>query len=93
MSQSIMDNQCFEFALEIMEIYGDIQEQQEYVLSKQLALGSTGLIANAKDASNSESNKNSNPKNCMTSKVTKEPKHWRRLLQAYKLLDLVNTDS
>ena len=92
MSQSIMDNQCFEFALEIMEIYSDIQEQREYVLSKQLPLGSIGLIANVKDASNCGSEKNSNPKICMASKVTKEPKHWQRLLQAYKLLDFVNTD-
>lgn len=41
MTTSIIQKKSFEFALEIIQLYRKLQEEQEYVISKQLLRSGT----------------------------------------------------
>jgi four helix bundle protein len=50
MKDSIVKNKSFEFALRIIELYKIMQEQKEFVLSKQLLRSGTSIGANINEA-------------------------------------------
>ena len=44
-----IDEQIFQFALLIIEVYKDLQSKKEYVLSKQLLRSGTSIGANVEE--------------------------------------------
>lgn len=46
MAESIIQKKSFEFALEIIRLYQELQDRREYVLSKQLLRSGTSIGAN-----------------------------------------------
>ena len=50
MAESLIRKKSFEFALVIINLYRKLQEQREYVLSKQLLRSGTSIGANVEEA-------------------------------------------
>lgn len=92
MAESIIQQKSFQFALEIIHLYIKLQEQREYVLSKQLLRSGTSIGANVEEASGGQSRKDLLAKMYIAYKEARETKYWLRLLQQSKLvnIDLTN---
>lgn len=51
MAESIIQQKSFAFALIIIQLYRELRDQREYVLSKQLLRSGTSIGANVMEAS------------------------------------------
>ncbi|MBH8561317.1 four helix bundle protein [Nostoc sp. CENA67] len=92
MAESIIQKKSFQFALEVINLYIRLQDQREYVLSKQLLRSGTSIGANVEEASGGQSRKDFLAKMYIAYKEAKETKYWLRLLQHSRLvnIDLTN---
>lgn len=57
MSNNIIEEKSFRFAIDIINTYKDLCEKKEYVLSKQLLRSGTSIGANVKEALRGQINK------------------------------------
>ena len=88
MAESVIQKKSFEFALEVIRLYRQLQEQHEYVLSKQLLRSGTSIGANVEEASAGQSRKDFLMKMSIASKEARETKYWLRLLQESKIANV-----
>ena len=88
MKESIIQQKSFAFALQIIRLYSRLQEQREYVLSKQLLRSGTSIGANVEEASAGQSRKDFLAKMAIASKEARETRYWLRLLCESKLVTL-----
>ena len=86
--ESIIQKKSFEFALEIIQLYRELEQQREYVLSKQLLRSGTSIGANVEEASAGQSRNHFLSKMSIASKEAKETKYWLRLLQESKIVNI-----
>jgi len=73
-------DKSFEFALKIIKLYQHLQDQREYVLSKQLLRSGTSIGANIEEATAAESRRDFLHKLAIASKEARETNYWLRLL-------------
>ena len=78
----------FDFALQIIELYKQLIEKKEFIISKQLLRSSTSLGANIEEAIAGQSRKDFISKMSIASKEARETKYWLRLLDRSKLVNL-----
>ncbi|MBK7741829.1 MAG: four helix bundle protein [Saprospiraceae bacterium] len=88
MKESIVKDRSFKFALGIIEIYKRLQEQNEYVLSKQLLRSGTSIGANINEALAGESRADFKHKMSIASKEARETKYWLELLEQSQLREI-----
>src|SRR5690349_9012736 len=88
MAESLIRKKSFEFALVIISLYRKLQEQREYVLSKQLLRSGTSIGANVEEACAGQSRKDFLAKMSIASKEARETKYWLLLLHHSKLVDI-----
>ncbi|MBD1921696.1 four helix bundle protein [Microcoleus sp. FACHB-831] len=88
MPESIIQKKSFEFALEIIRLYQELQDRREYVLSKQLLRSGTSIGANVEEASAGQSRRDFLAKMSIASKEARETKYLLKLLQKSNLLDI-----
>lgn len=50
MKDSIVKNKSYQFSLQIIHLYKQLQEEREFVLSKQLLRSGTSIGANIEEA-------------------------------------------
>jgi four helix bundle protein len=62
-AENIIQKKSFEFALEIIQLYRKLQEEREYVISKQLLRSGISIGANVEEASAGQSRKDFLAKN------------------------------
>lgn len=86
MSESIIQQKSFQFALEIIQLYSELQKQREYVLSKQLLRSATSIGANVEEASGGQSRKDFLAKMYIAYKEARETRYWLRLLKHSELV-------
>ena len=86
MRESIIQRKSFAFALQVVRLYTKLQEQREYVLSKQLLRSGTSIGANVEEATAGQSRKDFLAKMAIASKEARETRYWLRLLQASDLV-------
>lgn len=77
---NIILDRSFEFALKIIELYRQMTEQKEYVLSKQILRSGTSIGANVEEASAGYSKKDFAAKMTIASKEARETRYWLRLI-------------
>lgn len=88
MKENIVKNKSFDFALEIINAYRHLSEQQrEFVLSKQLLRSGTSIGANLEEADGAQSKRDFLHKTSISYKEAKETMYWLRLLKESKWLD------
>ncbi len=73
-------DKSFEFALKIVCLYQELQNQREFVLSKQLLRSGTSIGANVEEATAAESRRDFLHKLGIASKEARETSYWLRLL-------------
>ena len=70
----------------MIELYRHLQDEKEYVLSKQLLRSGTSIGANVEEATAAQSRKDFAAKMAISSKEARETKYWLRLLQESQLV-------
>lgn len=75
MGESIIQKKSFEFALEIIQLYRELEQRREYVLSKQLLRSGTSIGANVEEASAGQSRNDFLAKMSIASKEARETKY------------------
>ena len=86
--ENIIVTRSFDFALAIIELYKQMIEQKEFVLSKQLLRSGTSIGANIQEATAAISKKDFTSKMSIASKEARETKYWLQLLDRSKLVNL-----
>ena len=88
MSESIVRQKSFAFALEIISLYKQLQGEKEFVLSKQMLRSGTSIGANIEEALAGQSRRDFLAKMSIASKEARETRYWLVLLQQSKLTKL-----
>ncbi len=70
----------YQFALAVINLYLRVQEQREFVISKQLLRSGTSIGANVEEALAAESRRDFVHKMALASKEARETVYWLRLL-------------
>jgi len=84
---NIIKDKSYKFALDIINIYEQMINQNEFILSKQLLRSGTSIGANAEEAIAAQSRKDFISKMSISSKEARETNYWLRLLRDSKLCD------
>ncbi|HSK74750.1 MAG TPA: four helix bundle protein [Pyrinomonadaceae bacterium] len=80
MKESLIQQKAFSFALMIIELFRRLQDENEFVLSKQLLRSGTSIGADVEEATAAQSRKDFLSKMSIASKEARETKYWLRLL-------------
>lgn len=83
---SVIRQKSFQFALDIIALYRQLQDKHEYVISRQLLRSGTSIGANVEEATAGQSRKDFLSKMAIASKEARETKYWLLLLQKSKLV-------
>lgn len=84
--ENVILDKTFDFALSIIELYKQMIEQKEYVLSKQILRSGTSIGANVEEATAAISKKDFIAKMSISSKEARETRYWLRLLDRSKIV-------
>jgi four helix bundle protein len=88
LKRSLIQDRSFEFAKLIINLYKDLIEQREYVLSKQLLRSGTSVGANVREASAGQSRRDFLHKMSIASKEARETIYWLELIQSTELVGI-----
>lgn len=80
MSPSIILDKCVEFSLECIKLYKILQQNSEFIISKQMLRSATSIWANVAEATAAQSKKDFYAKICIAYKEAHETKYWLILL-------------
>ncbi|MFA6080310.1 MAG: four helix bundle protein [Candidatus Gracilibacteria bacterium] len=85
MTENIITQKSEDFALSCIRIYQALQNEGEFILSKQLLRSGTSIGANIAEANSSQSKKDFFSKVCIAYKEAHETQYWIGLLQKSSL--------
>lgn len=85
MKENIVKNKSFAFALSAIKLYSFLQENNEYVISKQFLRSATSIGANINEAIAGESKADFSHKMAIASKEARETLYWLELLDCSQL--------
>ena len=88
MVKSIIKEKSFEFAVKIVKLYKELNEEKEFIISKQLLRSGTSIGANIKEALQGQSKADFISKLSISLKEAVETEYWLELLIATKLTKL-----
>lgn len=91
MKESIVQKKSFEFSLKIISLYKKLQEEKEFIISRQILRSGTSIGANIEEALAGQSKKDFIAKMSISSKEARETKYWLRLLKESELTT-INVD-
>jgi four helix bundle protein len=81
MSNNIIVDKSIEFALSCIILYQKLQQEAEYVISKQILRSWTSIWANIAEANAAQSKKDFYAKMCIAYKEAHETQYWLILLE------------
>ncbi len=82
---NLIQEKSFSFALSIISLYKKLQEEGEYIISKQILRSATSIGANVEEAIAGQSRKDFVNKLSISLKEARETRYWLRLLQESEL--------
>jgi four helix bundle protein len=85
---NIILDKSFDFALSIIELYKQMIDQKEFILSKQILRSGTSIGANIEEATAAISKKDFTAKMSIASKEARETRYWLRLINKGKLVKI-----
>jgi four helix bundle protein len=88
MSESIIGNKSFDFALQVIELYKKLVNEKEFVISKQLLRSATSIGANVQESISAQSKKDFINKMYIALKESRESKYWLMLLKDSTLTNI-----
>jgi four helix bundle protein len=83
MKENIIRDKSFQFAIKSIDLYKELIENKEYVLSKQFLRSATSIGANIEEATAGVSKKDFVHKLAISSKEARETYYWLRLIEHY----------
>jgi putative PIN family toxin of toxin-antitoxin system len=83
---NLVREKCFAFAIEIIKLYKKLEQQREYVISKQVLRSGTSIGALVEESTAAESRRDFLHKLNIASKEARETHYWLRLLQQSDLV-------
>ena len=86
--ENLIMDRSFAFALVIVDLYKQLVERKEFVLSKQLLRSGTSIGANVAEATAAVSKRDFASKMSIASKEARETKYWLDLLEHSQLVEL-----
>src|SRR5215211_1823996 len=87
-SENKIADLSFDFAISVIDLYKQLVEKKEFILSKQLLRSGTSIGANVEEAIAAQSRKDFISKMSIASKEARETRYWLRLLNKSKLVGL-----
>ena len=87
MTESIVKQKSYDFALQIMKLCTELKEQKQFEIAAQLLRAGTSIGANVEEALAGHSRKDFAAKMCIASKEAREANYWLRLLTDAGVLD------
>jgi four helix bundle protein len=81
MKDNILKSKSYQFALETIKVCRKLQNEKEYVLSKQLLRSASSVGANVREANNAQSKADFIHKLSISIKECDESKFWLELLK------------
>ena len=88
MKRSMIREKSIDFALLLIDLYGKLQGEREYVISKQFLRSGTSIGANVSEALAGESRADFVHKMAVSSKEARETLYWLELLNRSQLVAL-----
>ena len=89
---NIIKEKTYQFALDIVCLYKKLQENKEYIISKQIVRSGTSIGANVEEASAAQSRKDFAAKMAISSKEARETHYWLRLIRDSQLCMNIDVD-
>jgi four helix bundle protein len=86
----IVQKKSYQFSLDIINLYKELNSQKEYILSKQLLRSGTSIGANVEESSAAQSTKDFIAKMAIASKEARETNYWLRLLRDSKVVNNID---
>ncbi|GGZ51298.1 MULTISPECIES: four helix bundle protein [Flavobacteriaceae] len=87
-TENIIIDKTFNFSLSIISLFKKLQENKEFIISKQLLKSATSIGANVEEATAAQSKRDFINKMSIASKEARETKYWLRLLNDSELTTL-----
>lgn len=87
MKTNIIQEKSFSFAVKAIKIYKLLQENREFILSKQFLRSATSIGANVEEALAAISRKDFAAKMSISSKEARETLYWLRILEAGEFMN------
>ena len=84
---NLIKDKTYQFAVDIIGLYKKMQQQNEYVISKQLVRSGTSIGANVEEATAAQSKKDFVAKMSISSKEARETNYWLRLIRDTSIID------
>lgn len=88
MKQNLILSKTFDFSLLIISLFKELQNDREYVISKQVLRSGTSIGANAEEAVAAQSRKDFINKMSISLKEARETHYWLRLLDRSELTSI-----
>lgn len=88
MKENLIRDKSFNFALKIIKLHQQLQNEREFVISKQLLRSGTSIGANIEEAGAAQSKKDFMHRMSIASKEARETKYWIKLLKESKLANV-----
>lgn len=82
---NLIQEKSFQFSLSIISLYKKLQDEREYIISKQILRSATSIGANIEEAIAGQSRKDFINKLSISLKEARETRYWLRLLQESEL--------
>jgi len=87
-TENIIIDKTFNFSLSIISLFKKLQENKEFIISKQLLKSATSIGANVEEATAAQSKRDFINKMSIASKEARETKYWLRLLNDSEITTL-----
>ena len=91
MTQSIIKQKSYDFAVRIVDFCAKLKEQRHYEIAGQLLRSGTSIGANVEEALAGSSRKDFFARMCIASKEARETNYWLRLIRDTAIADGVGT--
>jgi len=87
---NIIKDRTYKFVIDIVYLYQQMREQNEFILSKQVVRSGTSIGANIEESIAAQSRKDFISKMAISSKEARETNYWLRLIRDTHLLKDIN---
>ncbi|MCG8374564.1 MAG: four helix bundle protein [Balneolales bacterium] len=88
MKENLIQTKSFAFSLSIIILYKQLQNEREFIISKQLLRSATSIGANVEEAIGGQSKKDFLAKISISLKEARETRYWLKLLQEGELTEI-----
>ena len=85
---NIIQEKSFKFSLSIIRLYKELQDEREYIISKQILRSATSVGANIEEAIAGQSKRDFLAKISISLKEARETHYWLRLLSESELTQI-----